>query len=82
MAEKETKAERFKRVGTFRLNRALRNIEAFGRCGNRATNEYTDEQLDKAFELLEGQVRLARSQFRRSDDPVPEKRAKAPLVEL
>ena len=54
--ENETKAEKFIRIGEYRMNKA---VDAFGRLenlANRSFYEYTQEQVDAMFQALEGRV--------------------------
>ena len=55
----ETKAQRFKRIATRRLNNVLKQMDLLTNCANSTNYEYTEEQklkiygyLDKAFEKL------------------------------
>jgi hypothetical protein len=52
--ENETKAEKFIRIGEYRMNKA---VDAIGRLENlakRSFYEYTQEQVDAMFQALEG----------------------------
>ena len=52
--ENETKAEKFIRIGEYRMNKAV---------ANRGSYEYTQEQVDAMFQALEGRVAEIKARF-------------------
>lgn len=61
--KKETKAEKFIRLGEFRMNKALKAIESLENLANKGSYEYTSEQVERMFSALEGKVAKARDKF-------------------
>jgi hypothetical protein len=52
--ENETKAEKFIRIGEYRMNKAVDAIGRLENLANRSFYEYTQEQVDAMFQALEG----------------------------
>ena len=52
--ENETKAEKFIRIGEYRMNKAVDAIGRLENLANRGSYEYTQEQVDAMFQALEG----------------------------
>ena len=52
--ENETKAEKFIRIGEYRMNKAVDAIGRLENFANRSFYEYTQEQVDAMFQALEG----------------------------
>lgn len=66
----ETKAEKFIRLGEYRINKA---IDAIGRIENlarRSAYDYTPEQVEAMFSVLESKVAEVKTKF------IPQKRKK------
>lgn len=62
----ETKAEKFIRLGEYRINKAIDAIDAIGRLenlANKSAYEYTPEQVEAMFEVLESKVAEVRAKF-------------------
>jgi hypothetical protein len=55
-ATTESKADKFKRLGTGRVNRTVHQIQLLANLANRSTYEYTPEQADKLLTALQGAV--------------------------
>ena len=51
--ENETKAEKFIRIGEYRMNKAVDAIGRLENLANRSFYEYTQEQVDAMFQALE-----------------------------
>ena len=51
--ENETKAEKFIRIGEYRMNKAVDAIGRLENLANRSSYEYTQEQVDAMFQALE-----------------------------
>ena len=52
----ETKADKFIRLGEYRMNKAVDAIGSLENLANRSFYEYTQEQVDAMFQALEGRV--------------------------
>jgi hypothetical protein len=61
--ENESKEERFKRVVSPRLMRAVKQIEGISKCSNKSLYDYTEEDVDTMFDYLEEAVRKARYSY-------------------
>jgi hypothetical protein len=55
-ATAETKADKFKRMATARVNRTCHGIRLLGNLANRSTYEYSPEQADKLLTALDKAV--------------------------
>lgn len=62
--ENETKAEKFIRIGEYRMNKAVDAIGRLENLANRGSYEYTQEQVDAMFQALEGGLRKLRQDLR------------------
>ena len=63
--ENETKAEKFIRIGEYRMNKAVDAIGRLENLANRGSYEYTQEQVDVMFQALErGGLRKLRQGLR------------------
>ena len=62
--ENETKAEKFIRIGEYRMNKAVDAIGRLENLANRGSYEYTQEQVDAMFQALEGGLRKLRRDLR------------------
>lgn len=74
--ENETKAEKFIRIGEYRMNKAVDAIGRLENLANRSSYEYTQEQVDAMFQALEGRVAEVKSRF------APKKHRKARVSAL
>ena len=74
--ENETKAEKFIRIGEYRMNKAVDAIGRLENLANRGSYEYTQEQVDAMFQALEGRVAEVKSRF------APKKHRKARVSAL
>lgn len=61
--ENETKAEKFIRIGEYRMNKAVDVIGRLENLANRSSYEYTQEQVDAMFQALEGRVAEVKARF-------------------
>ena len=57
------KAEKFIRIGEYRMNKAVDAIGRLENLANRSFYEYTQEQVDAMFQALEGRVAEVKSRF-------------------
>ena len=60
----ETKAARFSRLATARINKAAKAIELIGNLAERSRYEYTQEQVDKIASILNEEVAAVLVKFR------------------
>lgn len=65
MAEKtpNEKRERFKRLGAYRTNEVLKRIKVLGNCANRSAYEYSEEDIEKIFNVITQKVREVKAKF-------------------
>ena len=54
--DNETKAEKFIRIGEYRMNKAMDAISRLENLANRSSYEYTQEQVDAMFQALEDKI--------------------------
>lgn len=59
----ETKAEKFVRLGEYRMNKAIDAIGRLEHLANRSAYEYTQEQVEAMFSVLEQRVTQVREKF-------------------
>lgn len=60
---KETKAEKFKRLAERRTGAVLEGIRKLARLANSRAYEFTPEQVERIFRTIEGRLELARRRF-------------------
>ncbi len=60
--ENETKAERFVRIATPRVNKVINALDILANCSG-ATYDYTEEQVESMFVAIEAAVITAKKQF-------------------
>lgn len=68
---KETKAQKFERLAVNRMGDVLYRLEQLGKLGNRATYEYTPEQVGNMFQVIHDKSLEAMAKF---DPPLPKER--------
>ena len=61
--ENETKAEKFIRIGEYRMNKAIDAIGRIENLANRSAYEYTPEQVEAMFSVLESKVAEVKAKF-------------------
>ncbi len=59
----ETDEERFKRVAKARTQAVLNKLRLLGNCSNRRLYSYTDQEVEKIFNAINGQVASIKSKF-------------------
>jgi len=59
----ETKAQAFSRVGTTRINNAIKAIGLLEALANKQTYEYTSDQQKKISDALDGAVQRVKDAF-------------------
>lgn len=61
--EEESKVDKFARLGNYRYRKAVERIRLLANLSNRATYEYTDEQVAGMFARLRAEIDKAEAQF-------------------
>lgn len=61
--KKESKAELFLRLATKRVSSVLKSFRILGNCSNRNNYEYTSEQIEKMFEVLQTSLNNTEAKF-------------------
>lgn len=61
--QEETKAEKFVRIGEYRMNKAIDAIGRLGNLANKSSYEYTAEQVEAMFLVLESKVAEVKQKF-------------------
>lgn len=61
--ENESKADKFIRLGEYRINKAIDAIGRLGSLSNKSAYEYTPEQVDAMFSVLESKVAEVKAKF-------------------
>lgn len=62
----ETRKERFKRLATARTNVVLDRLRVLGNCSNRALYEYSEEEVNRIFAVIEKEMKVAKARFKNS----------------
>ena len=57
------KRDRFKRLAEYRTNTVLKRLKVLGNCANRSAYNYTEEDIDKIFSVIEKSVKETKSKF-------------------
>ena len=59
----ETKAEKFIRLGEYRINKAIDAIGRIENLANKSAYDYTPEQVEAMFSVLESKVAEVKAKF-------------------
>lgn len=59
----ENKRERFIRVAESRTNKAINMIRLIGNCASKNNYDYTGKEVQKIFNALENEIRIAKNRF-------------------
>lgn len=59
----ESKAEKFIRLGEYRMNKVVKAMIQLENLSNRSSYEYCEEQVDKMFEHLEETLATCKQKF-------------------
>ena len=59
----ETKAEKFVRLGEYRINKAIAAIGKIENLANKSAYDYTPEQVETIFSVLESRVAEVKAKF-------------------
>lgn len=60
---KEDRAQRFKRIATYRTNEVLDRLRLLGNLSNKANYDYTEDEVNKIFSAIESQVKVIKAKF-------------------
>ena len=59
----EDRAQRFKRIATYRTSEVLDKLRLLGNLSNKTNYEYTDEEINKIFSAVESQLKTVKAKF-------------------
>jgi hypothetical protein len=59
----ESSHERFRRLAQKRVVRTIKDLRLIGNLGNRNNYDYTNDEVEKIFKVLEKELKFARSKF-------------------
>jgi len=60
---KETDREKFIRLANKRVNSAIKSIQLIGNLANRTNYDYTSEDVEKIFAVLNKELKICRDKF-------------------
>jgi hypothetical protein len=63
----ENKKDRFKRIAETRTNKIIEMIRLLGNCSNRNVYDYTDDEVEKIFKVLENELAEKKKLFQIKD---------------
>ena len=61
--ENESKAEKFVRLGEYRVNKVIEAIGRLENLSNRSSYEYTEEQVEAMFSMMEKRLAEVKGRF-------------------
>lgn len=64
----ETKNDRFVRIAEARTNKIIDMIRLLGNCSNKASYDYSKEDVKKIFTAIENELKIAKAKFDSSND--------------
>lgn len=59
----ETKEQKFIRLAEYRMNKAIKAVESISNLSNRNSYEYSEEQVNAMFSVLENTIAEVKSAF-------------------
>ncbi len=59
----EDRAQRFKRIATYRTNEVLNKLRLLGNLSNKTNYDYTEEEINKIFSAIEHQLKILKAKF-------------------
>ena len=68
MAKQESKSDCFVRIAEARTNKIIDMIRLLGNCSNKASYDYSKEDVRKIFTAIENELKTARAKFDSSSD--------------
>jgi len=63
IGKNETQSERFKRLATYRTNEVLKRLKVLGNCSNRQIYEYSEQDIEAVFSVIERKVKEVKTKF-------------------
>jgi hypothetical protein len=63
----ENKRDRFKRIAETRTNKIIEMIRLLGNCSNRNVYDYSDDEVEKIFKVLENELAEKKKLFHLKD---------------
>ena len=63
----ETKRDKFGRLAEARTNKIIDMIQLLGNCSNLGAYDYTQQDVDKIFTVIENELREAKKKFSKVD---------------
>ena len=60
---RETKSDRFRRVVEARANKLIKMLRLLGNCSNRCVYEYTQDQVNQVFDVLQTELDKTRGRY-------------------
>lgn len=63
----ENKKDRFKRIAETRTNKIIEMIRLLGNCSNRNVYDYSDDEVEKIFKVLENELAEKKKLFHLKD---------------
>lgn len=64
----ESKKDKFVRIAEARTNKIIDMIRLLGNCSNKASYEYSKEDIRKIFTAIENELKAAKAKFDSSSD--------------
>ena len=64
----EDKADKFKRIASYRTQRMLTDLRLLGNCANRSTYSYSETDVNKIFGAIEKELKRVRALFASSSN--------------
>lgn len=65
----ESDRQKFVRLATARVNKAIKSIQIIGNLSNKSNYSYEDSDVDKMFRALNAEIKSCRSKFESSTSP-------------
>lgn len=59
----ESRRQRFKRLATRRVNKALNHLRILGNLANKSYYDYTEDDVYKMFKALDSQIKVLKGKF-------------------
>lgn len=57
------KRTRFVKLAEYRTNEVLKRLKVLGNCANRSAYEYSEDEINKIFSVIEKKVKEIKSKF-------------------
>lgn len=66
--ETETKADAFKRLANYRVQKAIDRLDLIGNLSNRSSYEYTEDQVDRIVVALDEALTRLHNRFKQTKE--------------